>query len=193
MMAKSEPARRSRGAAVVALALLGVAACTLGSPTPSLGPTQTPAPTPTAASLDCGESNLLSPQGTRVDLTGTWAGGSTLFYVRQVGECVWWIGLSDWPGQSPGDFFSHTFAGRLGVEGSDYVLRGEWASIIRPSSGIAYSPPYERSIAFGLMFETVGGAETIVLRGTRPSELELTDWYAQDLTKTGPLPDTQTP
>jgi hypothetical protein len=193
MMAKSEPARRSRGAAVVALALLGVAACTLGSPTPSLGPTQTPAPTPTAASLDCGESNLLSPQGTRVDLTGTWAGGSTLFYVRQVGECVWWIGLSDWPGQSPGDFFSNTFAGRLGVEGPDYVLRGEWASIIRPSSGMAYSPPYERLIAFEVVFETVEGAETIVLRGLRMSELAPTDWYAQDLTRTGPLPDTQTP
>jgi hypothetical protein len=193
MMAKSKPARRSRGVAMVALAALGVAACTLGSPTPGLVPTQTPAPTPTAASLDCGESTLLSPQGTRVDLTGTWAGGTTLFYVRQVGQCVWWIGLSNWPGQSPGDFFSNTFAGRLGVEGPDYVLRGEWASIIRPSSGMAYSPPYERLIAFEVVFETVEGAETIVLRGLRMSELAPTDWYAQDLTRTGPLPDTQTP
>jgi hypothetical protein len=193
MMAKSEHARRSRGVATVALALLGVAACTLGSPAQSIGPTLTPGPSPASAELVCGEPNLLSPQGSRVDLTGTWAGGSTLFYVRQVGQCVWWIGLSNWPGQSPGAFFSSTFAGRLGVEGADYVVRGEWASIIRPSSGMAYSPPYERLIAFALVFETVGGTETIVLRGMRTSELAPTDWYARDLTRTGALPDTQTP
>ena len=178
---------------VVVAVLLGGAACDLGSPAPSAGPTLTPGPPLAGESLDCAEPNVLSPQGTRVDLTGTWSGGSTLFYVRQVGECVWWIGLSDWPGQSPGDFFSNTFAGRLGVEGSTFVLRGQWASIIRPSSGMAYSPPYERLIAFEVVFETVGGAETIVLRGLRASELAPTDWYARDLRRTGPLPDTQTP
>jgi len=189
----ARPSPRSRAATVVAVALLGLAACNLGSPAPSVRPTQTPGPSLAAASLDCGEPNLLSPRGTRVDLTGTWTGGSTLFYVRQVGHCVWWIGLSDWPGQSAGAFFSSTFAGRLSVEGPDYVVRGEWASIVRPSSGMAYSPPYERLIAFELLFDTVGGAETIVLRGLRPSELAPTDWYARDLTRTGPLPDTQTP
>jgi len=186
-------ARRSRVTTVVAVALLGLAACNLGSPASSVGPTLTPSPPPAAALLECGELNLLSPQGNRVDLTGTWTGGSTLFYVRQVGQCVWWIGLSNWPGQSPGEFFSNTFAGRLGAEGPDYVLRGEWASIIRPGSGMAYSPPYERLIAFEVVFETVGGAETIVLRGLRVSELAPTDWYARDLTRTGPLPHTQTP
>ncbi|MEK6191440.1 MAG: hypothetical protein AABM41_03835 [Chloroflexota bacterium] len=180
-------------ATVVAVALLGLAACNLGSPAASVAPTPTPNSSSAAASLDCEEPNLLSPQGSRVDLTGTWTGGSTLFYVRQVGQCVWWIGLSNWPGQSPGDFFSNTFAGRLGVEGPDYVVRGEWASIIRPSSGMAYNPPYERLIAFEVVFETVGGTETIVLRGLRMSELAPTDWYARDLTRTGPLPDTQTP
>jgi hypothetical protein len=106
---------------------------------------------------------------------------------------VWWIGLSNWPGQSPGAFFSHTFAGRLGVEGPDYVVRGEWVSIIRPSSGMGYSAPYERLIAFEVEFETVGGAEIIVLRDLTPSELATTDWYAGNLRRTGPLPDTQTP
>jgi len=189
----ARPSPPARAATVVAVALLGLAACGLGSSAPSVGPTLTPGPSPASAELDCGEPNLLSPQGTRVDLTGTWAGGSTLFYVRQVGQCVWWLGLSNWPGQSPGAFFSSTFAGRLGVEGPDYVVRGEWASIIRPSSGMAYSPPYERLIAFELLFETVEGAETIVLRGLRTSELAPTDWYARDLTRTGPLPGTQTP
>lgn len=186
-------ARVSRVTTSLAVALLGLAACNLGSPAQSIAPALTPSPSPASEQVDCDEPNLLSPQGTRVDLTGTWAGGTTLFYVRQVGQCVWWIGLSNWPGQSPGAFFSSTFAGRLGVEGPDYVLRGEWASIIRPSSGMAYNPPYERLIAFELVFETVTGAETIVLRGLRPSELAPTDWYARDLTRTGPLPDTQTP
>jgi hypothetical protein len=182
-----------RPATVVIVTMLALAACNPGSPVPSAEPAPTPGPSSPSALLTCDESNLLSPRGNRVDLTGTWAGGTTLFYVRQVGQCVWWIGLSNWPGQSPGDFFSNTFAGRLGVEGPDYVLRGEWASIIRPSSGMAYSPPYERLIAFEVVFETVEGAETIVLRGLRMSELAPTDWYAQDLTRTGPLPDTQTP
>jgi len=188
-------ARRSRVSTFIAAALVGLAACNLGSPAQSVGPTLTPGPSPASAELDCQEPNLLSPHGTRVDLTGTWAGGTTLFYVRQVGLCVWWIGLSNWPGQSAGAFFSSTFAGRLGVEGPDYVVRGEWASIIRPSSGMAYSPPYERLIAFELVFGTVGGSETIILRGLRTSDRVLapTDWYARDLTRTGPLPNTQTP
>jgi len=178
---------------VVVAVLLGGAACGLGSPAPSIGPTLTPDPSPAAASLTCEEPNLLSPQGNRVDLTGTWSSASTLFYVRQSGECVWWIGLSNWPGQSPGEFFSHTFAGRLGVEGADYVVRGEWASIIRPGSGMGYSPPFERLLAFEVVFETKGGAETIVLRELTPRLLQTTDWYAGNLTRTGPLPDTQTP
>jgi hypothetical protein len=188
------PALRSRLTTVVAVALLGLAACNLVSPAPSVGPTLTPDPSPAAASLDCGEVTLLSPQGNRVDLTGTWTGGSTLFYVRQIGECVWWIGLSNWPGQSPGDFFSHTFAGRLGVEGSDFVIRGEWASIVRPSSGMGYRAPYERLIVFEVAFEPVGGAETIVLR--RPGNLGMaqpSDWYAGNITRTGPLPGSHLP
>ena len=188
-----EFARLSRVTTFLAVGLLGLAACNLGSPVQSVGLTLTAAPSSVSAELDCHEPNLLSPQGSRVDLTGTWTGGSTLFYVRQVGQCVWWIGLSNWPGQSPGAFFSSTFAGRLGVEGPDYVVRGEWASIIRPSSGMAYSPPYERLIAFEVVFETVGGAETIVLRFSRRVELAPTDWYARDLTRIGPLPNTQTP
>jgi len=193
MAATRRPTRRSRVATVVAVALLGLAACNLGSPAQSVAPTPTPNASSAAASLTCEEPNLLSPQGNRVDLTGTWSSASTLFYVRQSRECVWWIGLSNWPGQSPGDFFSHTFAGRLGVEGAAYVVRGEWASIIRPSSGMGYSPPFERLLAFEVVFETIGGAETIVLREMTTSVLATTDWYAGNLTRTGPLPRTQTP
>ena len=188
MMGGREPTRRSPVTTVVAVALLGLAACNLGSPAPSVGPTLTPDPSTAAASLTCEEPNLLSPQGNRVDLTGTWSSASTLFYVRQSGECVWWIGLSNWPGQSPGDFFSHTFAGRLGVEGADYVVRGEWASIIRPGSGMGYSPPFERLLAFEVVFETIGGAETMVLREMTIRVLTPADWYAGNLMRTGPLP-----
>jgi hypothetical protein len=187
------PALRSRLTTVVAVALLGLAACNLGSPAPSVGPTLTPDPSPAAASLNCAEPNLLSPQGNRVDLTGTWSSASTLFYVRQSRECVWWIGLSNWPGQQPGDFFSHTFAGRLGVEGSNYVVRGEWASIIRPGSGMGYVAPFERLLAFEVVFETIGGAETIVLRETTIRTLQSPDWYAGNITRTGPLPGSQPP
>ena len=192
MPRRARPARRWRVAAVVAVALLGLAACNLGSPAPSV-PTPTPNASSAAASLDCDEPNLLSPQGNRVDLTGTWSSASTLFYVRQSGECVWWIGLSNWPGQSPGDFFSHTFAGRFGVEGADYVVRGEWASIIRPGSGMGYSPPFERLLAFEVVFETIGGAETIVLRETTIRTLQSPDWYAGNITRTGPLSGSQPP
>jgi len=178
----------------LAAPLLALVLSACGSTGPAdAGQSPSPAPTPAAALLDCDELNLLSPQGNRVDLTGTWAGGSTLFYVRQSGQCVWWLGLSNWPGQPPGAFFSHTFAGRLGIEGPDFILRGEWATIVRPDSGIAYTPPYERPLSFEIAFETVGGAETIVLRSLTPSELETTDWYAGNLTRTGPLPQTQSP
>jgi hypothetical protein len=81
----------------------------------------------------------------------------------------------------------------LGVEGADYVVRGEWASIIRPGSGMGYSAPFERLLAFEVVFETIGGAETIVLREMTISVLATTDWYAGNLTRTGPLPRTQPP
>ena len=65
--------------------------------------------------------------------------------VRQVGRCVWWIALSDFPGEAPGAEFTLTFRGDIG---SDFILSGEWAFVVRPNSPGAPDRPNEGRSTF---------------------------------------------
>lgn len=158
--------------------LLVLAACTGGStPIPSASPGPA-ASTPVAAGAACAPIDLRSPSGARVDLTGTWRGGQNVVYVRQVGGCVWWISLSDFPGQELGAQVMVMFRGDLS---SDFTLQGEWMSVVRPP-GI--SDPRHGIVVFEVEFETGAGSETVVLHGTSQAG----PYQAVTLTYVGPLP-----
>jgi hypothetical protein len=158
--------------------LLVLAACTNGStpnPSASTGPV---ASNPASAVAACAPLDLRSPSGARVDLTGTWRGGQNVHYVRQEGGCVWWISLSDFPGQEVGAQVMAMFRGELS---SDFTLRGEWMSVVRPPF---ISDPRHGIVVFEIEFETGAGSETVILRGTSQAG----PYQADTLTYVGPLP-----
>jgi hypothetical protein len=158
--------------------LLVLTACKVGSttsPSASVGPE---ASTPVSAAAGCAPIDLRSPSGVRVDLTGTWRGGQNVHYVRQDGSCVWWISLSDFPGQEVGAQVMAMFRGELS---SDFTLRGEWMSVVRPP---AISDPRRGIVVFEIEFETGAGSESLVLHGTSQAG----PYQADTLTYVGPLP-----
>jgi len=64
------------------------------------------------------------------DLTGTWAGNDmATFYVRQIGNTVWWLDLS----RDQGRTFANVFLGTITTEtvsgGSRQVINGNWVDI----------------------------------------------------------------
>ena len=83
---------------LVAIVAVALAACS-SSATPSANPTAQPAASPAteaAAPLFTCASRTLAWDGTSaIDLTGTWAGDDQgVYYLRQVGAQVWWLGMS---------------------------------------------------------------------------------------------------
>lgn len=180
---------RSLMITMTAIALLGVAACNLGSQAPSAGPTLTPGPSPAAALLDCDALNLLSPQGNRVDLTGTWEGGPFIHHVRQIGDCVWWIGYGRWPGTELGELATLAFLGKLA---SDFTLAGGWTTIVRPATPAAYFPgPPAGSVVLLIGFDPDTGVATTLTRigagRTDPT------YPSDELRLVGPLPESANP
>jgi len=101
---------------VITTAVLLLAACSSGTPEDA-SPIASAEASFGSAALDCTPLDLRMPNGELIDLTGTWEGGATIHYVRQIGDCVWWIALSDWPDQALGDFYSITFSGHLSSSG----------------------------------------------------------------------------
>ena len=87
-----------------------------GSPTPSASTSASPSANPLSA-IGCATDD---PQGVG-ELTGAWAGSTGgVYYIRQVGDCVWWFGteLDDiLPGRTGQPGFANVAAGRL--EGAD--------------------------------------------------------------------------
>jgi hypothetical protein len=137
----------------------------------------------------CRPIDLRSPTGERIDLTGTWEGGIFLHHVRQVGDCVWWIGYARWPGTEPGDLATLTFFGQLA---SDFTLSGNWTTIVRPSGpGAYYDGPQEGDVAFTIRFDPDTGAATTLTRvGAGAAERA----YPTDVIRlVGPLPASADP
>jgi hypothetical protein len=67
---------------------------------------------------------MLGPDGTRVDLTGTWRGFSSgLLFVTQTGSCVSIEGLSNFPDEPLGTQWRSVFVGDLT---SDFTVFGRW-------------------------------------------------------------------
>ncbi len=157
-----------------------------GSPVPTSG-------TGTAAA--CEPIRLTSPQGEPVDLTGTWDGGVFLHHVRQVGDCVSWIGYARWPGTEPGDLATITFFGRIAA---DFSVAGTWTTIVRPNAVDAYYPPSpDGPVRFLIEFDPeLGTVSELVLTGYDPGLISLEfpiPYPSQVLRWVGPLPESANP
>jgi len=70
--------------------------------------------------------------GVRADLTGVWAASDVgTYYVRQVGDEVWWLGLSRDQGRTFANVF-HGFAQYRGADGEPLakpLIEGDWADV----------------------------------------------------------------
>jgi hypothetical protein len=176
----------------VATVLVGalMIGCTSSSSPGSEGPSQVgsnltaPDPADTCRPID-----IRSPTGERIDLTGTWEGGVFIHHVRQIGDCVWWIGYGRWPGTEPGELATLTFFGRLAT---DFTVAGVFATIVRPDSPAYYFPgPSSGSVAFDIGFDSETGAATTLTRvGAGRTDAE---YPSEVLRLVGPLPDSANP
>lgn len=64
--------------------------------------------------------------GTRANLTGGWSADDVgTYYVRQIGDAVWWLGLS----RDRGLTFTNVFRGRVRAEIDGTFVQGEWADV----------------------------------------------------------------
>lgn len=164
--------------------------CTATTSPGSGGPSAAASPnTDQGSAGTCRPIDLRSPTGERIDLTGTWEGGIFLHHVRQVGDCVWWIGYARWPGTEPGELATLTFFGLLA---SDFTLSGNWTTIVRPSGpGAYYNGPQEGGVAFTIRFDPDTGGATVLARvGAGSTDAE---YPADELRLTGPLPESANP
>ena len=84
------------GLLTVAFAGFALAACsTAVTPAPTATEAASPNATAPVALYSC-ESRIVTWDGTSaIDLTGTWAGDDQgVYYLRQLGDQVWWLGMS---------------------------------------------------------------------------------------------------
>ena len=124
------PAAARLGAGLVLTALAAGCGSTpqaSGSPPPSAS-----ASVLQGAFTECATADLRSPNGSRLDLTGTWqaTGGGNIYFVSQVGACVWWAG--GFPsGQDAVEAFGSVYGlGTVvfqGIVDPSFTLHGQWA------------------------------------------------------------------
>jgi hypothetical protein len=120
--------RRTVALRVVALSLLlAVAACEDTGPSPSVAP---PSPGASTTAFDFSAIGCATEDPEDVgELTGAWQGDDGgVYYIRQVGDCVWWFGTEVDDVQSgrlgqPG--FANVATGR--VDGA--LIEVEWADL----------------------------------------------------------------
>jgi hypothetical protein len=164
-----------RALLAAAVTLLTLAGCSLPTPSGDGSPSPSPEPTGSAASVLRQPIDLRTPQGERIDLTGTWQGGGTFHEVRQAGDCVWWVGSSSLPEEELGSAWLLTFTGRLGA---DFTLRGAWADIYTVRlNGVSHC-----QVAFTIEFPAPGEDIQLVTDVNLPLEAPCS-YYASTLTR----------
>ena len=109
-----------------ALTIIGCTAIE-ASPTPAEMPGD-------EATALCPEVDLRTPDGERLDLTGTWqADDFGTFYLAQREACLHWLGMSPALaefgaefGAEAGDLWTQVYVGQIG---SDFRVNGEWSDV----------------------------------------------------------------
>ena len=115
---------RFRIALTATTAILLLAACSGGSPQPS-------------GDAACPPVQVSGPDNQPLDLSGVWSGNDGgLYYIKQIGSCVWWSGVSNFTeqGQYPGQEWIMTFRGTMDAEGR---INGDFVDVksSNPGSG----------------------------------------------------------
>lgn len=113
---------RLRLALVLAAFAATLSACSGGGPAPS-------------GDASCPPVQVSGPDGQPLDLSGAWSGNDTgLYYIKQIGTCVWWSGLSNFDGQYPGQEWIMTFRGTIDAAGT---INGDFVDVksSNPGSG----------------------------------------------------------
>ena len=126
--------RQTRIAALVLLALAGVAGCTASSPEASSSEASSSAPAtpPTTAeeAAPCTQRSLAFDPNA-LDLTGAWAGDDGgIYYLRQVDSVVWWNGMSGRAGP-PSDLGRQWNNVARGEIQPDLTITVDWADVPR--------------------------------------------------------------
>jgi hypothetical protein len=162
------------------LVALGLGSCQGSSPT------STPVPNASAEALaspaECPPIDIRTPQGTRIDLTGTWVTGSRLagdevFYeLFQSGECVWGRAYSAFDGQEPAAVFDILI---FGIVRPDFTAEVDLLEL-RLGDPFRYPSFGRASATLALRFESTADDESLVL--------EIVDLQARRLVGGEPIP-----
>jgi len=119
---------RTATVALAVIALLSVGGCDNLSPSPSATDDLTAAPSSSASDLSAIACATADPEDVG-PLTGAWSGSEGgVYYVRQVGDCIWWFGTDVrdiQPGMTDQSGFANVASGRL--DGDRIEL--EWADL----------------------------------------------------------------
>ncbi len=89
----------------------------------------------TPAGEECPPVQVSGPDGQPLDLSGVWSGNDTgLYYIKQIGSCVWWSGLSDFTdrGQYPGQEWIMAFRGTMDADGK---INGDFVDVKSSNAG----------------------------------------------------------
>ena len=79
------------------------------------------------SSAQCERVDLKDEGGKAIDLSGDWSANDQGAYsLKQIESCLWWVGLSDFPGEDPGDTWANVFRGRIS---SDRKITGEFTDV----------------------------------------------------------------
>ena len=96
---------------------------------------------------ECSPIDIRGPSGEPVDLTGVWRSNDLGVYdLRQVGSCVYWLGMSQYRGEDPGSSWTNVFAGVLQ---NDLTISGRWADV-------PFSPETIGFLGHGMMTLRIG-------------------------------------
>jgi hypothetical protein len=94
---------------LLVLAGMGVGSCAGGTTQPGQS---------FVAGAGCAPVSLLGPDSRAIDLSGAWSGNDGgRYFIKQIDSCVWWSGLSAFPGQALGDEWIMAFRGTLDSSG----------------------------------------------------------------------------
>ena len=171
--------------------LLGVVFVVVGSGCAPTGSSSPPEASAVAETEACPAIDLISPGGEPLDLTGMWlADDFGTYAIRQVGSCVYWLGMSDTDdgdgdqphdAYPPGRWWTNVFSGRLS---SDFLIHGTWADVPQFADG----PTDEGTMILEIAFPPGGGdrgPSLIQVDQDRRREYFATVWYPVE--SVGPL------
>lgn len=87
------------------------------------------------AGEECPPVQVSGPDNQPLDLSGVWSGNDGgLYYIKQIGSCVWWSGMSNFTdqGQYPGEEWIMAFRGTIDADGR---INGDFVDVKSSNPG----------------------------------------------------------